>query len=219
MPDIFISYKKEERAVASELATRLTEAGYEVWWDDDLLAGERYEDEIATVLDNSRAVVVLWSRQSVKSEWVKAEAEAARQQKKAFPIIIDDMPPAQMPLLYRGMHAARFEGWKGELDHEGYVELIGSIRDRIGKARGPELTEAQAEERLAATASEAVRTIVANTADDARARRQAEKDSPTPPAQAHVVTIALGNGAGGRGSYARRRWNAPLFSDECGVTR
>ena len=145
MPDIFISYKKEERAVASELATRLTTAGYEVWWDDDLLAGERYEDEIAAVLDQCGAVVVLWSRQSVKSEWVKAEAEAARQQKKAFPIIIDDMPPTQMPLLYRGMHAARFEGWQGELSHEGYVELIGSIEDRVGKGRRPRLSANEAE--------------------------------------------------------------------------
>ncbi|MEO7223694.1 MAG: TIR domain-containing protein [Devosia sp.] len=148
MPDIFISYKKEERETASALATRLTEAGYDVWWDDALLAGERYEDEIASVLDRSHAVVVLWSRQSVKSEWVKAEAEAARQQKKALPIIIDDMPPTQMPLLYRGMHAARFEGWTGDTTHPGYVELIGSIRDRIGRAAGPKLSEAQAEAKL-----------------------------------------------------------------------
>src|SRR4051794_12305986 len=84
MPDIFISYKKEEREVAALLATRLTEAGYDVWWDDALLAGERFEDEISTVLDESRMVVVLWSAQSVKSDWVKAEAESARQQKKAL---------------------------------------------------------------------------------------------------------------------------------------
>lgn len=106
MPDIFISYKKEERETASTLATRLTEAGYEVWWDDALLAGERYEDEIAAVLDQSRAVVVLWSRASVKSEWVKAEAEAARQQKKAFPIIIDDMSPTPFAALSRHARGA-----------------------------------------------------------------------------------------------------------------
>jgi TPR repeat protein len=164
MPDIFISYKKEEGETASTLARRLTEAGYDVWWDDALLAGERYEDEIAAVLDRSRAVVVLWSRQSVTSEWVKAEAEAARQQKKVFPIIIDDMPPAMMPLLFRGVHAAIFDGWTGELDHPGYVELIGSIRDRLGRAKGPALTEAEAEQKLVETANEAVRTIGATAA-------------------------------------------------------
>lgn len=189
MPDIFISYKKEERAVASELATRLTEAGYDVWWDDALLAGERYEDEIASVIDQSGAVVVLWSRQSIKSEWVRAEADAARQQKKAFPVIIDDMSPTQMPLMYRGMHAARFEGWKGELDHEGYVELIGSIEDRIGKGRGPRLSENEAEARLAETATENVRTIVEATRPAARAERTPLK--PIPPRRMLPLIIAV----------------------------
>ena len=148
MPDIFISYKKEEREVANLLATRLTEAGYDVWWDDALLAGERFEDEITNVLDQSGLVVVLWSRQSVLSDWVKAEAETARQQKKALPAIIDDLPASKMPLLYRGMHAARLAGWEGEAEHSGWVELSGSIRDRLGRAKGPRLSASEAEAKL-----------------------------------------------------------------------
>jgi TPR repeat protein len=190
MPDIFISYKKEEGATASTLATRLTEAGYDVWWDDALLAGERYEDEIAAVLDRSRAVVVLWSRQSVKSEWVKAEAEAARQARKVFPIIIDDMPPAQMPLLFRGVHAAIFEGWTGELDHPGYVELIGSLRDRLGRPKGPELTEKQAEAKLAEAATEAVRTISGNTGG--KPEPAARAPSPAPKRKLSLVQLLVG---------------------------
>jgi TPR repeat protein len=203
MPDIFISYKKEEQETASTLATRLTEAGYDVWWDDALLAGERYEDEIASVLDQSRAVVVLWSRQSVKSDWVKAEAESARQQKKAFPVIIDDMSPAQMPLLYRGMHAARFTNWTGETTHPGYIELIGSIEDRIGRGQGPHLSENEAEAKLAETASAAVsiaRTYLAESTDRPTAP---PKPAPTPKRRdlrlpiiigaAVVVAIAIGS--------------------------
>ncbi len=93
-----------------------------------------------------------------------------------------------MPLLYRGMHAARFEGWKGELDHDGYLELIGSIRDRVGKAKGPKLSEQQAEEKLAETASEAVRTIVANTAEKTRPISIREKYSAAPISRAHRPT-------------------------------
>lgn len=155
MPDIFISYKKEERDVANLLAQRLTEAGYEVWWDDALLAGERFEDEITTVLDDSGVVVVLWSKQSVTSDWVKAEAETARQQKKALPVIIDDMPASKMPLLYRGMHAARLAGWEGEPEHTGYNELMGSIRERLGRAKGPKLSEQQAEAKLGQSVEQA----------------------------------------------------------------
>ncbi|MEO6394358.1 MAG: toll/interleukin-1 receptor domain-containing protein [Devosia sp.] len=155
MPDIFISYKKEERDFAASVAARLTQAGYDVWWDDALLAGERFEDEISTVLDASRLVVILWSHKSVDSEWVKAEAEAARQQKKALPVIIDDMPHVRMPLLFRGLHVARLTGWKGEENHSGFVELMSSIGDRLGKAAGPKLSEPQAEMRLAAQAQAA----------------------------------------------------------------
>jgi TPR repeat protein len=219
MPDIFISYKKEEGETASTLATRLTEAGYDVWWDDALLAGERYEDEIATVLDRSRAVVVLWSKQSVKSEWVKAEAEAARQQKKVFPIIIDDMSPTQMPLLFRGVHAAILNGWTGDLDHPGYLELIGSLRDRLGRPQGPELTERQAEAKLAEAASEAVRTISASTADKvARPAAPKAKGKPSPLrwiALLAVVLIALGGG----GTLLYTQMNAVSPEDAASIDR
>lgn len=155
MPDIFISYKKEERTVAIRLATRLTEAGYDVWWDAALLAGERFEDEIAAVLMDSRAVVVLWSRKSVGSDWVKAEAETARQQKKALPAVIDDLPIDGLPLLFRGLHVTYLTGWEGEPDHPGYTELMKALRDRLGAAKGPELSAPQAEAKLAQSVGEA----------------------------------------------------------------
>ncbi|MEO6012037.1 MAG: toll/interleukin-1 receptor domain-containing protein [Devosia sp.] len=161
MPDIFISYKKEERAVAALLASRFTEAGYDVWWDDALLAGERFEDEISAVLDESRVVVVLWSKLSVVSDWVKAEAETARQQKKALPTIIDDLPPGKLPLLYRGMHVARLREWAGDNDHAGFVELMGSIEDRLGTASGPKLSPLEAKAKLVESVDEAKQIIAA----------------------------------------------------------
>ncbi|HEX4296595.1 MAG TPA: TIR domain-containing protein, partial [Devosia sp.] len=155
MPDIFISYKKEERDVAARLATRLVEAGYDVWWDAALLAGDHFEDEISSVLANSRAVIILWSRRSVASDWVKAEAESARQQKKALPVIIDDLPIDSLPLLYRGVHVAQLRDWQGDDAHAGFGELMKSVNDRLGAARGPELTAPQAQAGLAASAYEA----------------------------------------------------------------
>ena len=212
MPDIFISYKKEEHAVASLLATRLTEAGYEVWWDDALLAGERFEDEITAVLDRSGVVVVLWSKQSIQSDWVKAEAETARQQKKALPVIIDDMPASKMPLLYRGMHAARLAGWEGEPEHSGYIELIGSIRERLGRATGPQLSESQAEAKLEQSVDKAKAIVASATAAPTAppvarppsAAPPPSDPSPTPPARPSplrwiigaVVALVVVGGAG-----------------------
>ncbi len=137
MPDIFISYKKEERDIAALLAERLTSAGHDVWWDDSLLAGGRFEDEITAALDASKVVVVLWSKLSVASDWVKAEAESARQQAKALPVITDDLEPLKLPLLFRGMHVVRLAGWRGEADHPGYADLMAAIGERLGRAAGP----------------------------------------------------------------------------------
>ena len=233
MPDIFISYKKEEHQVANLLAQRLTEAGYEVWWDDALLAGERFEDEITTVLDDSAVVVVLWSKVSVQSDWVKAEAETARQQKKALPVIIDDMPASKMPLLYRGMHAARLAGWEGEEDHSGYGELMGSIRERLGRAKGPKLSEPQAEAKLEQSIEQA--KAIVESAPPAEATptvptptpHPSPTPPPTPPAKPgrrsplvwiaglFVVLIALG----GAGAFVYFQMNSLSSDDEAKIKR
>ncbi|MEP7240662.1 MAG: toll/interleukin-1 receptor domain-containing protein [Devosia sp.] len=155
MPDIFISYKKEEREVASRLATRLTEAGYDVWWDAALLAGERFEDEISSVLTACKAVIILWSRKSADSDWVKAEAETARQQKKALPTVIDDLPIDNLPLLFRGLHVASLADWDGNGEHPGFKGLMKSVGDRVGAAQGPALSIPQAEAKLAQSVGEA----------------------------------------------------------------
>lgn len=155
MPDIFISYKKEERDTAALLATRLTAAGYDVWWDAALLAGDRFEDEIASVLRASGAVIVLWSKLAVASDWVKAEAESARSQKKVLPATIDDVAIDTLPLLFRGLHVVRLRDWTGADDHPGYRELMAAVAERLGEAAGPHLSVPQAEAKLAQSADEA----------------------------------------------------------------
>lgn len=219
MPDIFISYKKEERATANLLATRLTEAGYDVWWDDALLAGERFEDEISAVLDQSGLVVVLWSRQSIQSDWVKAEAESARQQKKVLPAIIDDLPAGKMPLLFRGVHAARLAGWEGEAEHSGWTELIGSIRERLGRAKGPHLTASQAEAKLEQSV-DAAKAMLADAPTT-----EAPRTAPTPTrrkssplrwmALLALVLVALGGG----GTLLYMQMNAVSPGDAARIQR
>ena len=61
MADVFISYKREERDVAENLARALTAQGYSVWWDVDLLPGDRFANEIEAVIKRAKAVIVLWS--------------------------------------------------------------------------------------------------------------------------------------------------------------
>ena len=40
MADIFISYSKQDKALAEQLAGLLQEIGFSVWWDADLVPAE-----------------------------------------------------------------------------------------------------------------------------------------------------------------------------------
>ncbi len=74
MTDIFISYKREDKRYAKIIAEYLVYEGYEVWWDIELLPGERFADEINEVISKAKLIVVLWTPEAIASDWVKAEA-------------------------------------------------------------------------------------------------------------------------------------------------
>ena len=85
MSDIFISYKREEQATARKLASALENEGWTVWWDPKLRAGENFDDAIEKALNEAKCVIVMWSSLSVNSEYIKAEATEALEQKNLFP--------------------------------------------------------------------------------------------------------------------------------------
>jgi TIR domain len=74
MSDIFISYRRSDANIVSELTSKLSSVGASVWYDSALGAGRKYRNQIQDELDQSSVVVVLWTPQSVRSPWVKAEA-------------------------------------------------------------------------------------------------------------------------------------------------
>ena len=86
MADIFISYSKMEEHLTLELARQLEDAGYSIWWDTRLLPGADFPEEIKGQLDAAKAVIVIWTKRSVKSRWVRAEATLADEQKKLITV-------------------------------------------------------------------------------------------------------------------------------------
>jgi len=78
MADIFISYSRKDRPVAQQLADTLTQLGFDVWWDFDLLAGDHYRREIRIVIDRCKVAIVLWSTRSAESDFVLDEAAMRR---------------------------------------------------------------------------------------------------------------------------------------------
>ena len=77
MTDIFVSYSREDQPVARRFAENFEREGFSVWWDQALSPGEAFDQVTEQALEDAKAVVVLWSRTSVNSRWVRAEATQA----------------------------------------------------------------------------------------------------------------------------------------------
>jgi len=109
MADIFVSYAKTDRPLASKLVAMLEAEGWTVWWDTSLAAADLYRDEIMKQLVAARAVIAIWTPNSIKSDWVRAEAGAAKKDGKLIPVKTSDVANADIPLPFGEMHTENVE--------------------------------------------------------------------------------------------------------------
>ena len=130
MSDVFISYASEDRPQAKRLAAALEASGLCVWWDRQIIVGQSYDDVIEHELESTKSVVVLWSKCSVASEWVKSEAQVAMERGMLVPALIEVVKP---PLEFRRKQTADLVGWDGDPVHAGYHTLRRGIAAHIGR--------------------------------------------------------------------------------------
>ena len=92
--DVFISYSSKDVEHAEALEALLEKAGLTVWRDKKrLVPGGNYVFSIHDGIENAKRVAVLWSRNSIASDYVTAEAEYARGKKKLVPVDIEPCEP------------------------------------------------------------------------------------------------------------------------------
>jgi TIR domain len=72
---VFISYARSTAGQAQQVAAVLRDLGYDVWLDDAIPAHRAYAEVIEERLCEARAVVVIWSAEAAKSQWVRSEAD------------------------------------------------------------------------------------------------------------------------------------------------
>jgi TIR domain len=128
MSDIFISYSKPDHALALKLSAFLEAEGWSVWWDKSLGAADLYRDEIMKQLAAARAVITIWTENSVKSDWVRAEAGRAKAEGKLIPVKASDVAYDDIPLPFGEMHT----------ENVGSTELIrAAIVAQLAKPKTP----------------------------------------------------------------------------------
>lgn len=133
-PEIFLSYNREDEAVALQFSEAFGKEGLSVWWDTELRSGENYDIVTEAALREAKAVVVLWSPRSVGSRWVRAEATIADRRKTLIPVTIE---PCDKPVIFELTQTADLSGWNGDLGHPSWRSLVVEIREFLG--RDPEL--------------------------------------------------------------------------------
>jgi len=134
--DVFISYSRENQEVVRRLAEAVKRLGYSVWWDDQLPPHLSYGDVIAAKVGGAKAAIVVWSANATQSEWVRAEADMARSQKKLIQTSIDNRDP---PMPFNQLHYVSLADWDGSDDHPGWSKVKESLVALCG-APGAEAT-------------------------------------------------------------------------------
>jgi hypothetical protein len=124
MADVFVSYTRDDELQARQLAETLTAHGWDVWWDRRIPPGHDFSEVIQHQLDHAACVVVLWSRASIASEYVRDEATVAKERGALVPALIDDVRP---PLGFRQRQVANLAGWSGDVRDREYLSLIDAI--------------------------------------------------------------------------------------------
>jgi len=104
MADIFISYSKQSKAEAAQLANELQAKGFTVWYDTSLVAGDSFGEVILSELAQARAVIVIWDAASVKSEWVRSEASRARARRILIPVRAEGIRSHDIPPPFDSLH-------------------------------------------------------------------------------------------------------------------
>lgn len=129
MADVFISYSREDRARAEQVARGLGALGMDAFWDTDIPPGSTWADYIEGKLSQCKAVVVLWSEHSTKSQWVREEARMGRDKSKLIPAMLDATAP---PFGFGEVQAANLSTWRGETNHPEWVRLASAVRNVVG---------------------------------------------------------------------------------------
>jgi len=129
MSDVFISYARSTEAQAKQITEALRALGYDVWRDDELPAHRTYADVIEERLKAARAVVVLWSADAARSQWVRSEANRARDEAKLVQLRLD---PTALPMPFDQIQCADLANWAGEADHAGWRKIVASIAGLMG---------------------------------------------------------------------------------------
>lgn len=214
MADVFISYKREERARCERIAEKLKALKLDVWFDARLTAGDSFNAEIEREVRRAKVVLVLWSPGSVASRWVRNEADIGRERGVLAAV---QLAPCTMPIEFRDIHYDAIHNPNFADDDSGWLKILtrigelvkrpclASYSQALAKAGGPLVAWAAAnpQDVLAPRAREIADAMGALERADASSGSGPVKPKGWSPVAAMAVALAAAALAGGAAWFAK----------------
>lgn len=176
MASVFVSYAREDGAKAKAIASALEQAAFDVWFDERIHSGSEFSREIEQALRSASAVVVLWSKSSVDSPWVRDEAAEGRDSGRLVPIALDECRP---PIGFRQFQTTDLSRWSGRGQPKQIADVISAVAAKAGAPREAAATSAAVRpprwRRLGLAAAAAMILILAGGAAFLLLRRPADQ--------------------------------------------
>jgi hypothetical protein len=96
--DVFLSYSSKDGEQIRSVADELERKHIPGWYDEGLIAGQPYRDVLRQRIETVKAIVVLWTENSISSKFVIAEANLADQANKLICLRDPKLAPTRIPM-------------------------------------------------------------------------------------------------------------------------
>ncbi|MDE2410507.1 MAG: TIR domain-containing protein [Sphingomonadales bacterium] len=161
MPEIFVSYNRQDQEHVRLFAEGLKAEGFDVWWDVTLRTGDAWDAVTEKALNDAEAVVVMWSQHSVNSRWVRSEAAVAQRNGTLVPVMMEH---CTRPVMFELTQSADLSHWEGDRTAPQWQGLVNDIRTHLARRRGAAASEATAPRTVPRPGNERRQVTVLNAA-------------------------------------------------------
>ncbi|MCI4566712.1 TIR domain-containing protein [Lysobacter sp. CFH 32150] len=134
MADVFVSYCRRDKARVAPLVAAIESQGWSVWWDTEIAPGQEFDRLIDAELASAGAVLVVWTKDSVESRWVRGEAREAADRDILVPVRFDG---ATLPIDVRAFQTIDFDEASAHARGPQVQDMLHALDTLIARQRTP----------------------------------------------------------------------------------
>lgn len=127
---IFVSYAREDFEIVSQsVIAPLERSGVSVWWDAEIPAGSNWVEELGEAFQRCRGMIVVVSKASIGSKWVRDEVNLALTshfQHRILPVCLDESSPESLNYFLKARQRVVVDGSEAS-DHLAKIVQTWSI--------------------------------------------------------------------------------------------